>query len=164
MEINDATAFVTGGSGGLGSVIAATLAKEGVNIAIGYRNSIERAMETKSNVEKLGVKTMLVSFDHSNSNSVDAAIDEIAGAFGGLDLLINNAGMASGDRSLPNGDLEALTSEIWDELMAANVRGSLPCSKGSCALTAPFKMGTYCQHRLNNRAWNMGRCGCLRSQ
>lgn len=141
MEINDATAFVTGGSGGLGSVIAATLAKEGVNIAIGYRNSIERAMETKSNVEKFGVKTTLVSFDHSNSNSVDAAIDEIAGAFGGLDLLINNAGMASGDRSLPNGDLEALTPEIWDELMAANVRGPYLVARAAAPLLRRSKWG-----------------------
>ena len=61
--------------------------------------------------------------DQTDPTSVETAVEEVAEVFGGLDLLINNAGVASGGRSLPMGNLEALTPEIWDEMMTVNVRG-----------------------------------------
>jgi len=74
-------------------------------------------------VEALGRRSAVVRLDQTNPASIEAGIKEAAEVLGGLDLLINNAGMASGGRSLPVGDLEALTPEIWDELMSVNVRG-----------------------------------------
>jgi 3-oxoacyl-[acyl-carrier protein] reductase len=141
MEISNATAFVTGGSGGLGSVVSTALAKEGVNLAIGYRNGIERAEETRARTEALGAKAALVPIDHNNIGSIDKAIDKIAKTFGGLDLLINNAGMATGSRSIPNGDLEALTPEIWDEMMAVNVRGPYLVARAAAPMLRRSKWG-----------------------
>ena len=123
MEITGAAAFVTGGSGGLGSVIAKALAESGVDIAIGYRDNFERARQTKAEVEALGRRATMVRLDQTDPTSVGVAVEEVAEVFGGLDLLINNAGVASGGRSLPTGDLEALTPEIWDEMMTVNLRG-----------------------------------------
>jgi 3-oxoacyl-[acyl-carrier protein] reductase len=123
MDITGSVAFVTGGSGGLGSVIAKALAGSGVDIAIGYRDSLERAQKTMTEVEALGQRATMVRLDQTDPASVEAAVEEVAEEFGGLDLLINNAGMASGGRSLAMGDLEALTPEIWDEMMAVNLRG-----------------------------------------
>ncbi len=74
-------------------------------------------------MEALGRRSAVVRLDQTNPASIEAGIKEAAEVLGGLDLLINNAGMASGGRSLPVGDLEALTPEIWDELMSVNVRG-----------------------------------------
>jgi 3-oxoacyl-[acyl-carrier protein] reductase len=123
MDITGAAAYVTGGSGGLGSVVAKALAGSGVDIAVGYRDNLERAQKTKAEVEALGRRATMVRLDQTDPISVAAAVEEVAEVFGGLDLLINNAGMASGGRSLPTGDLEALTPEIWDEMMTVNVRG-----------------------------------------
>ena len=65
----------------------------------------------------------MVRLDQTDPTSVGVAVEEVAEVFGGLDLLINNAGVASGGQSLPTGDLEALTPEIWDEMMTVNLRG-----------------------------------------
>ena len=123
MDIAGAAAFVTGGSGGLGSAIARALAAKGANVAVGYRGGLERAEAIAAEVGGLGRRAKAVRLDQSNPVSVVAAVEEVAEVFGGLDLLINNAGVASGGRSLPAGDLEALTPEIWDEMMSVNVRG-----------------------------------------
>ncbi len=123
MEIEGAAAFVTGGSGGLGAVIAAKLAAAGADVAVGYRGGRERAEKAAESVRALGRKAALVQLDQSDASSVAAAVEEVARDLGGLDLLINNAGMASGGRTLAAGDLEALTPEIWDEMMAVNLRG-----------------------------------------
>jgi NAD(P)-dependent dehydrogenase (short-subunit alcohol dehydrogenase family) len=141
MELSSACAFVTGGSGGLGSVIATSLAKEGATIAIGYYNGLARAKEVKAAVEKLGQKALLVGFDQTNPSSIDEALGKVAENFGGCDLLINNAGMAAGGRKLPHGDLTAMTPEIWDEMMAVNVRGPFLTSRAAAQYLRKSKWG-----------------------
>ncbi len=123
MSLSNAVALVTGGSGGLGSRICSGLAAEGVDVAVGFLHGTERAEEVCGAIDALGRKSMAVRLDQTSTASVDAAIAEVTGQLGGLDILINNAAMASGGHSIPPGDLEALTPEIWDEMMAVNFRG-----------------------------------------
>ncbi|MEH6524495.1 MAG: SDR family oxidoreductase [Sneathiella sp.] len=141
MELSGACAFVTDGSGGLGSVIAISLAKEGANIAVGYRNGLAHAEEVKAAVEKQGRKAILIRFDQTNPVSVDEALRNVAEDYGGCDLLINNAGMAAGGRTLPHGDLAALTPEIWDEMMVVNVRGPYLTSRAAASYLRKSKWG-----------------------
>lgn len=141
MKLSGACAFVTGGSGGLGSVIATSLAKEGANIAIGYRNGLDRAKEVQAAVEEYGRKTVLVGFDQTNPDSVEEALCIVTENFNGCDLLINNAGMAAGGRTLPHGDLAAITPEIWDEMMAVNVRGPFLTSRAAVPYLRKSKWG-----------------------
>lgn len=123
MSLSNAVALVTGGSGGLGSQICKLLAKEGANVAIAYLRGRERAEAVRDEVQALGRKAMIVQIDHADPSSIEAGVTQVAAQLGGLDLLVNNAGIAMGGHSVAPGDLDAFTPEIWDEMMAVNVRG-----------------------------------------
>lgn len=123
MEISGAIAFVTGGSGGLGSRICTCLADENVSIAIGYNRGEERAEEVRTRIKAAGGSAITVHIDHTDPVSVDYAISAILAEFGALDIVVNNAAIASGGHSVALGDLDAFTPEIWDEMMAVNVKG-----------------------------------------
>lgn len=123
MEVSGAVAFVTGGSGGLGSRICRLLAHEGVHIAIGYHRGAERAEALKSEFQANGGSAITVELDQTVTASIDQAVATVVREFGSLDILVNNAAVASGGHSVELGDLDAFTPEIWDDLMAVNVRG-----------------------------------------
>ena len=123
MDISGSVALVTGGSGGLGSRICSHLAAEGVRIAVGYLRGEERAAVVKSEIEANGGTSITVQLDQSDLTSVQSAIDTVVSELGSIDILVNNAGIAMGGHSIPLGDLDAFTPEIWDEMMAVNVRG-----------------------------------------
>ena len=123
MDITNAVALVTGGSGGLGASICLALAAEGADIAVAYLSGADRAEKVCAKVKALGRRAVAVRLDQSEPASIDAAVAEVADRLGGLDILVNNAGVAMAGHSIPLGDLDAFTPEIWDEMMAVNVRG-----------------------------------------
>ncbi len=120
MDLTDKVAFVTGASGGLGRAIAEHLADAGAQIAIGYRTGTERAEATAASVRAKGVKAEIVAFDQADPASIEAAVSDVIGTFGRLDILINNAAVAKG---VPFPDLDGLTPDLWDWTMTANLRG-----------------------------------------
>jgi len=123
MTLSSAVALVTGGSGGLGARICSALAAEGVDVAVGFLHGAERAEAVRDGIVALGRRSITVRLDQISADAIDAAIAQVTGQLGGLDILVNNAGMASGSHTIPLGDLAALTPEIWDEMMAVNLRG-----------------------------------------
>jgi len=116
-------ALVTGGSGGLESRICSHLATEGVKVAVGYFRGEERAASVKNEIEAIGGTAIAVQLDQLDPTSVQLAIASVVSELGSLDIVINNAAIAMGGHSIPLGDLDAFTPEIWDEMMAVNVRG-----------------------------------------
>jgi 3-oxoacyl-[acyl-carrier protein] reductase len=141
MEISGAVAFVTGGSGGLGSRICRHLAEEGVAVAIGYYQGQERAEEVKTQVQAKGGKALTIQLDQMLPASIEAAISKIFGDLGSLDILVNNAAIASGGHSIEPGDLDAFTPEIWDEMMAVNVRGPYLVTRAAAVHLRASKWG-----------------------
>lgn len=139
--LTDAVALVTGGSGGLGSQICSCLAEKGVDIAVGYYEGEHRATATKRKVEELGRKAVTVQIDQTCPTSVHEAIERVVSELGGLDILVNNAGMAMGGHDVPLGDLEAFTPEIWDEMMAVNVRGPYLVARAASSHLRTSKWG-----------------------
>ena len=123
MEISGAVAFVTGGSGGLGSRICTLLADEGVRVAIGYYRGQERAEEVRKRIEVAGGSALAIQVDQTDPVSIKSAVTKVVTDLGSLDIIVNNAAIASGGHSIELGDLEAFTPEIWDEMMLVNVRG-----------------------------------------
>jgi len=123
VDISNAVALVTGGSGGLGARISSLLAAEGVDIAVGFHRGEERAEAVRHEIEALGRRAIAVQLDQADPQSIERGVAQVSEQLGGLDILVNNAGMAMGGHSIPLGDLDTFTPEIWDEMMAVNVRG-----------------------------------------
>lgn len=123
MELSNAVALVTGGSGGLGSRICLQLADEGVRIVVAYRAGRDRADKVCDDIRQKGGQATPLCIDQSDADAIETAVAGVVTEMGALDILVNNAGIAMGGHSVAPGDLEAFTPEIWDEMMAVNLRG-----------------------------------------
>ena len=85
-------ALVVGGSGGLGSVIAAELAARGSDVALTYRSNADAAAATAAAIEQLGRRSWVATVDLTDDEEVAAAVAELAGAAGGLHTMVYAAG------------------------------------------------------------------------
>jgi glucose 1-dehydrogenase len=122
--------LVTGGSSGIGQAIAVRFAEYGANVAINYLRRPEEAAETEeqlhacvANVQRHGVKDVLVQGDVSNEDDVVRMVADAARGLGGIDVLVNNAGIQI---SRPT---EELSSDDFDRVLAVNLRGSFLCAR-----------------------------------
>lgn len=116
IKLTGKNAIVTGGGRGLGKAVALSLAAEGVHVAITGRN--EATMQgTVQEIEKLGVKAFYAVFDVADEKAATTGIQKLAEQLGGVDILINNAGI--GDF----GTLEEMSSEAWKKVIDVNLFG-----------------------------------------
>jgi 3-oxoacyl-[acyl-carrier protein] reductase len=120
MDLNDKIAFVTGGSGDIGSAIAKALANAGADVAISYVGNIEGANATIEAVQAAGRRGLVVQLDQRDPASIDASVGAVINEFGKVDILVNNAGWNIG---IPFPDLDTLTADIWDRVLETNLRG-----------------------------------------
>ncbi|SAI07684.1 short-chain dehydrogenase [Bordetella ansorpii] len=120
-------AFVTGASRGIGAAIARRLAAEGADVAIGYERSAEAADTLAAEIRRGGRRAVAVRMSASEPASVKQAVDRAAFELGGLDILINNAGIFRG------GPVEGLTLQEVDEVLAVNVRAVVLASHAALA-------------------------------
>ena len=116
MNLKGKNAIITGGGRGLGKAVALILANEGVNIGITGRNE-ENLKMTVDEIQKLGVNVAYAVFSIDNEIHVKAGIESIAEQLGGVDILINNAGI--GDF----GSIEDMPSETWEQVIKTNLFG-----------------------------------------
>lgn len=105
------TALITGGALRLGKDIALSLAKEGVNIALHYRNSKNAAVELCKVLEKENVKARPFFMDFEYEKKGDKLIDNVINEFGSMDILINNASVFP-ETQIHEMELEHLTENI----------------------------------------------------
>jgi glucose 1-dehydrogenase len=122
--------LVTGGSSGIGQAIAVRFAECGANVAINYLRRPEEAQETEdqvqacvAKVQREGVQDVLVRGDVSREDDVVGMVGEAVVGLGGIDVLVNNAGIQI---SRPS---EELSSEDFDKVLAVNLRGSFMCAR-----------------------------------
>jgi glucose 1-dehydrogenase len=122
--------LVTGGSSGIGQAIAVRFAEYGANVAINYLREPDDASETSDQVHACvrqvqhhGVRDVLVGGDVSDEDAVQAMVDGAIDGLGGLDILINNAGIQI---SRPS---DELSSADFDRVLAVNLRGSFLCAR-----------------------------------
>lgn len=123
MDLAGSVALVSGGSGGLGAEICRQLADHNATVIVGYHNGFERVEAVCRSIKDLGQEAQAIRINHADPGSVSACIERVVAEFGSLDILGNNAGMASGGRNLPNGDLDAFTPEVWTEMLGVNLSG-----------------------------------------
>ena len=117
-ELTGKTAFVTGGSNGIGAATVRMLATAGANVIIGYNRGIERANILLKELPGGGHSVQQLTLE--DSNSVKRAADNIKSVHSKLDILINSAGFT---KPVPHGDLDALDDDLMDKMLIANVRG-----------------------------------------
>ncbi|MGE2713032.1 SDR family NAD(P)-dependent oxidoreductase [Mycolicibacterium litorale] len=113
-------ALVTGGSRGVGAAVARELAAAGAKVAVTYMNSPDGAAQVVGDIEATGGQAMAVYASASDATSWRDAVDEIASTFGDVDLLVSNAGVASGGRSVADSD-----PAEFEHLLAVHALGPL---------------------------------------
>ncbi|WP_419868464.1 3-ketoacyl-ACP reductase [Chryseobacterium sp. CT-SW4] len=116
MNITGKNAIITGGGRGLGKAVALALAHEGVNIGITGRNE-ENLKNTVEELKKTGVQAAYAVFSVDHESEVKQGIESLAKQLGGIDILINNAGI--GDF----GSIEEMSSETWEQVIKTNLFG-----------------------------------------
>ncbi len=117
--------LVTGGAKRIGRGIAIALAQAGADVAITFRGSAEAAEQTVGALRAFGVRALSVVCDVQSEASVQAAVADVVKEFGGIDLLVNNAG------AFETAALEEITVEQWDAMFATNTRGPFLVAKAA---------------------------------
>jgi len=120
IDLTDRVVLITGAGRGIGAGLALRYAQEGARIALLDRSS-QDLEETGAAVSQAGTEWMAVPCDIRDPTAVRAAVDSVAGRFGRLDVLVNNAGIA------PESRVEPHSPELWDDVFATNTRGSFLC-------------------------------------
>jgi 3-oxoacyl-[acyl-carrier protein] reductase len=132
MELQGRVALVTGGAGGIGGAVVRSLAKAGISgVAIHYRKSSKEAADLAGDIERDGVRALAIQANVQSDEQVRAMMTKISDQFGRLDILVNNAGVT---HWVKVSDLEALTDEIWDEILDVNVKGAFRCVRAAAKL------------------------------
>jgi 3-oxoacyl-[acyl-carrier protein] reductase len=127
MELKGAVALVTGGNGGLGQRICHALAQEGVHVAVMCARSREQAESVASELaSRYQINARAFVCDITDGAAVDRLIGDVTKAFGRLDILINDAAY---NQSIPFSDLDNLTMEVWEKIMAVNLTGPMRLTK-----------------------------------
>lgn len=132
--MNGHTAIITGGGRGIGKAIAESFARRGANIVIVDVN-LDIAMETASELEKTGVKSLAMKADVSNSTDVANIFENALKEFGKVEILVNNAGITR------DGLLMRMKEEDWDAVMNINLKGTFLCSKEAVKVMSKQRYG-----------------------
>ena len=129
MDLAGAVALVTGGNGGLGTRICHHLAKEGVHVAVMYAQSREAAEGVARDLaSRHQVNAAAMQCDITDGAAVERAIGEVTKQFGRLDILVNDAAY---NKAIPFADLDGLTIEVWDKILAVNLTGPMRLIKAA---------------------------------
>ena len=134
MNLKGKNALITGGGRGLGKAVAISLANEGVNVGITGRNE-ESLKTTVAELEKLGVKAAYSVFDVEEMAQVEQGVASIASQLGGIDILINNAGVGDFGR------FEEMPVETWEKVMKVNLFGVYYVAKATLPYLKQNKEG-----------------------
>lgn len=117
------TVLVFGATGGIGEAIVKIFAKEEFQIGIHYSNNKDKAIKLSNELTKMNVKNVILKGDVSNEEEMKNIFDELKNEFGGIDVVINTAGIM---RLSPIIDLDM---DVFDQVMKTNVRGTFIISK-----------------------------------
>jgi 3-oxoacyl-[acyl-carrier protein] reductase len=114
-------ALVTGSATGVGRACAVRFAKLGFAVVVNYSKSEADAAETAGLVRAAGAPVLVRRASVGDDTAVRAMVADAVAEFGGLDVLVNNAGTT---HFVAHTDLDALTDAVWDEIFQVNVKGA----------------------------------------
>lgn len=128
MQVDGRAALITGGGTGVGRATALDLAKRGCAVAVNYSRSQEDAEQTAADARALGVRAVALQADVADDAQCRELVAATTRELGRLDVLVQSAGVTV---FVPHTDLEKLTSEDWERLMAVNVTGPFQCARAA---------------------------------
>lgn len=117
-DLEDKTALVTGASRSIGRGIAEAFGREGAAVAVNYHSDEEAAEKTVDTVENEGGTAIAVQADVSDEDDAQQLVDTVTAEFGGIDVLVNNAGI------LEPSTLDEMDVETWDRTISTDLRGT----------------------------------------
>lgn len=129
------TAFVTGGAVGIGAAVVKKLCEDGFAVAVNYSKSEQRALSLCSELTLSGYDAFPVKCDVSDAIQVKEAVKSIVGKTGGIDVLVNNAGVSLW------GLFDATTDEEWKRVTGINLTGTFNCCREVLSIMLKQKSG-----------------------
>jgi 3-oxoacyl-[acyl-carrier protein] reductase len=117
MSDNGDVALITGASRGIGAEIAKRLARDGFRIVVNYAGRADAAATVADEIRASGGEAIVVQADVSDGTAVASLFDEAMAAFGGVDVVVNNAGI------MKLAPVAELTDEVIDDTIATNLKG-----------------------------------------
>ena len=129
------TAFISGASRGIGASIALKLAQEGYDLALNYHTNTKAAQEVAKLTQNYGAKALLLPGDIADGEKVKEMFQQANTIFGGIDILINNAGIA--EQLM----FQDITYEKWRRMFAVTVDGAYFCLQNALSYMIKQKHG-----------------------
>jgi 3-oxoacyl-[acyl-carrier protein] reductase len=129
VQLRGAVAIVTGGGTGIGRAVSESLARAGARaVVVNYSRSAEEARTTAAALAELGCEGVPCQASVADEPAVKAMVADTLSRFGRLDVLVNSAGTT---RFIPHADLDALTREVWDDVLSVNLLGTFYCCRAA---------------------------------
>ncbi len=124
-DINGKTALVTGASKGIGKAICLELAHMGVKVVVNYNSSKSEAEQVVQTITDMGGEAFKIHADVSDLEQVNAMVDKVSDEWGGVNILVNNAGIIN------DGLLMRMSDEAWHRVMGVNLNGTFYCTRAT---------------------------------
>jgi len=134
MRLENKVAVVTGGANGIGEAYSKGIASEGASVVVADLDE-KRGKKIVDEIEKSGEKALFVRTDISKKQDAEKMVKATVDRFGSIDILVNNAGI------LYTAPFEETTEEMWDKLLAVNVKGVFFCSQAAAIEMRKRKRG-----------------------
>jgi 3-oxoacyl-[acyl-carrier protein] reductase len=132
LRLEGKKALITGSSQGIGAEIAKLFAKEGATVVVNHRAGAKHAELVLDSIPLAGGKAIVIHADVSDPSSVAGMYREIKERLGGLDILVNTAGLS--DSTLWNLKLDKITLDMWKRVFAVDTYGTFLCTQGAVRL------------------------------
>ena len=137
MRLGGKVALVTGAQQGIGRAIALAFAREGADVGVNYLDDRNAAEKVVQEVRGAGRRAVLVQADVAQASGIDAMIAKIVGELGGLDVLVNNAGV------YPRVPFLEMRERDWDLVLDVNLKGGFFCAQAAArAMIAARRRGS----------------------
>ena len=151
--------IVTGATRGIGREIALTLAQNGANIAMNYRNLNSEVEDLINEIKSFGVDALAIKCDVSITDEVDNFVKEVRSHYNTIDVLVNNAGITK------DGLILRMKEEDFDDVLDVNLKGTFNTTKSVSSIMVRQKYGKIINiSSVVGIAGNAGQCNYAASK